>query len=126
MFTNDLQFITNNVKGIQSAQKRLKIFEHLKSKISPSGVMFLQETHSTIKDEKRWADEFKGKMFFSHGTSNSCGVAIGYFGSKAFVVKSELSDNHGRILLLNVKIDNQDYILINLYNANTEKEQLNT
>ena len=38
--------------------------------------MFLQETHSTTVDEKRQEDELKGKLFFSHGHSNSCKVAI--------------------------------------------------
>ena len=29
--------------------------------------MFLQETHSTVFDGKRWQDELKGKLFFSVG-----------------------------------------------------------
>ena len=37
-----------------------------------------------------------------------------------------MSDNSGRILILDVKIDDLTLILINFYNANTEKEQINT
>ena len=40
-------------------------------------MFFLQETHSSLADEKKWADEF----FFSHAKTNSCGVAIGYIGN---------------------------------------------
>ena len=39
-------FISNNVKGIRSSEKRLKIFEYLKNNIHYNGFVFLQETHS--------------------------------------------------------------------------------
>ena len=35
-----------------SSKKRLKQFEHFRSKLKPSGLPFLQETHSTIDCEK--------------------------------------------------------------------------
>ena len=41
----------------------------------------MQEIHSSLADEKKWADELKGRIFFSHGKTNSCGVAIGYIGN---------------------------------------------
>ena len=62
---------------MQNKDKRIKIFEYLKNNVIPSGLIFFQETHSTYKDEKKWADEFGNQLFFSHGTSNSCGVAVG-------------------------------------------------
>ena len=78
----DISFISNNVKGIQNSEKRIEIFEYVKNYVIPNGFVYLQETHSTVHDEKQWEDEFKGKLFFSHGKSNSCGVTIGYFGPK--------------------------------------------
>ena len=65
-------------------------------------------------------------MFFCHGKSNSCGVLIGFIGNKPFNVKNKISDDNGRILILEVNIDDSEFLLINLYNANTEKEQLST
>ena len=44
----NFNFLSNNIKGIQSFKKRLKRFEYLK----PCGLLFLQETHSTIDCEK--------------------------------------------------------------------------
>ena len=41
----------------------------------------LRKKNFSIADEKKWADELKGPIFFSHGKTNSCGVAIGYIGS---------------------------------------------
>ena len=47
-----MQFISNNVKGPQSLEKRINFFEYLKNCISNNGFMFLQETHSIVFDEK--------------------------------------------------------------------------
>ena len=52
MNSRNLKFISNNVKGIQKSEKRIKIFEYLKNSISPNGFIFLQETHSSVEDEK--------------------------------------------------------------------------
>ena len=73
-----LQFISNNVKGQQKSLKRIKIFEYLKTNLGSKWFLFLQETHSYLDDEKKWADELKGPIFFWHGKTNSCGVATGY------------------------------------------------
>ena len=71
-------FISNNVKSICSSEKRLKIFEYLKNNIHHNGFVFLQETHSLMQDEKKWKDDLEDPLFFSHGSTNSCGVAIGF------------------------------------------------
>ena len=39
-------------------------------------------------------------------------------------LKKEQTDKEGRILILDVSINDSEYILINLYNANTENEQI--
>ena len=36
-------------------------------------------------------------------------------------VKNKVNDNDGRVVILEATIDDSDYLLINLYNANTEK-----
>ena len=78
-------FISNNIKGIKASEKRLKLFEYLKNNINGNGFIFLQETHSLSNDELKWKDEFGGPLF-SHGKSNSCGVAIGYCDTEDFKV----------------------------------------
>ena len=37
-----------------------------------------------------------------------------------------MHDNDGRVQILNASINGSDYLLINFYNANTEREQLTT
>ena len=46
--------------------------------------MDIKQTHGSIDDEKRWCDVLNGNLYFSHGRTNSCGVAAGYVGSISF------------------------------------------
>ena len=64
------------------------------------------------------------ELFFSHGKTNSCVVAIGYTGKRSFKLLKNKNDESGRILILEAMIDDCVVILINLYNPNTEKEQV--
>ena len=63
-------------------------------------------------------------MHFSHGSSNSCGVLITFYGNQDITVKKKLSNKKGRVLALDVRIGDSDFLFINIYNANTEKEQV--
>ena len=86
----------------------------------------MQETHSSKDMEAKWREEFQGQLFFSHGKTNSRGVLTAFYGFQNISINKTMSDNSGRILILDVKIDDVTLILINFYNANTEKEQINT
>ena len=112
--TSGFNFLSNNVKGLQSSKKRLKIFQYFKNKISPKSILFLQETHYSKVTEKIWSDEFNGDLLFSHGKTNSCSVLVGFYGDINYFVKKKLSDNSGRILVLDVTINGTEYLLINL------------
>ena len=104
--------------------KKNKGLSILKNWISNNGFIFLQETHFTIYDEKKWQDELKGKLFFPHGHSNSCGVTIGFLGNMNFNVLNKIQDNDWRILILDIQVDGAAFLLIILYNANKERKQL--
>ena len=123
---SEITFISNNVKGIQNSVIRIKLFEYLKSYVTVNGFIFLQETHSYINDEVKWRDEFNGELFFSHEKTNSCGVAIGFYGSKTIEQTNKISDKSGRNLLVEATIDDTVFVLISIYNAHTESEQLET
>ena len=51
---------------------------------------------------------------------------ICFIGSKRLSIRNKLSGNNGCILILDIDIDDKNFILINLYNPNTEAEQLKT
>ena len=62
---NIITFASNNVKGIQTWQNRIKLFEYRKSYVTTNGSVFLE-------------DRFNVKSFFSHVKTNSYGVLVGY------------------------------------------------
>ena len=75
--------------------------QYFKDKIGSTGLLFLQETHSDSKVEQTWKEDFKDFT----GT---------------FIVKKQQTDKERRILILDVSINDSEYILINLYNTETE------
>ena len=119
-----LNFISNNVKGLQNSLKRIKIFEYLKKKLGSNGFLLLQETHSSLPDKKKWVDEYL--FFFSNSKTSYCGVATGYIGSNKVNVLDKKIDKNGRILILDVKVDESNFVLVNIYYPNTKTEQVAT
>ena len=86
--------------------------------------MFLLETHSTFNNENIWKNDFNIPVFYSHGTSQSCGVLIVFFGNLNFSVNKQVGDKNERILILDVNIDEIRYVLVNINNYNTEVERV--
>ena len=62
--------------------------------------------------------DFKGRLYQSNGTSNSRGVAIGIKKNVEFKLIDEYKDNEGRLLLINVEINNVIYTIRNIYAPN--------
>ena len=77
----------------------INLISYLKENISSNGILFLQETHFSSKDEMKWKIKFKGDLFFSHGKTNSCGVVIGYTGKRSFKLLKKKNDENGRFLI---------------------------
>ena len=50
----------------------------------------------------------------------------GYLGSNKIKVSKTKNDNQCRILIVDADTDEETFVLINLYNANTETEQIKT
>ena len=57
-------------------------------------------------------------MLFPCGKVNSC------CGKQSFELLNKFNDKSGRVLIIEVKIENELFLLINPYNANTENEEL--
>ena len=60
----------------------------------------------------------------SHSKTNV--VATGFRGKNPFNLIDQKSDENGRILRIEAKINEHNFIVINIYNSNTESEQLKT
>ena len=133
--TSNLNLVSCNVNGLKLSKKCIKMFEYLNNKIYNDGIVVLQETYSSENTENEWKNDFKGKLYFSHGTTSSRGVMIGFKTTKKFSVgkiskddngRKISKDDNGRILIIEALINDTSFVLVNLYNANTEPEQVKT
>ena len=70
----DFKLLSLNVRGIRSFEKRKGMFNWLRK--SGADICFLQETYSTKEVEIIWKKQWKGDMFFSHGSFHSKGVLV--------------------------------------------------
>ena len=110
IMNGNCNFISNNVKGIKASEKRLTLFEYLRN-INNNDFIFLQKTHSLSNVEQKWKEDCEGPLFFLHGKSNSCGVALGYCGAEAFKVVNTACDKNGRILILDAELNGTNFLL---------------
>ena len=62
-----------NVRGLANSKKRHSIFQYCRDR---ADICCLQETHSTQNLEHVWKAEWGGRIYFAHGTNDSCGVVI--------------------------------------------------
>jgi len=127
MYTFDFNVISNNVRGLRTnGIKRLSLFNRFKDTVKHKGFILLQETHSDNDIEKTWNEEFgnDNQLFFSHGSSNARGACIGVVGNFGQEITNKITDNNGRLIILEAKINDCKFIIVNIYNENTEAEQV--
>ena len=61
-------------------------------------------------------------IFLLEKLTNSCGVAMGYVRSKSFVLANQTADKNGCLFLIEAIVDDAKFVLINIYNSNTESQ----
>ena len=115
--------LSYNVKGLRDKLKRNKKFSYTKEKVK-NGIIMLQETHSEENDFVKWKKEFDGDIFLNHGTTNSRGTLIALTKGFNYDKISYTSDNEGRIQILALIFDEKRYLIVNIYNENTEQKQV--
>ena len=85
----------------------MKLFEHFGKLSTPTGFVFLQETHSSADVEKKWNDDLKIKFYF-------------------LTEKQKEIETTVCLLIIQAKVENEYFLLLNIYRANRESEQLST
>jgi len=116
-----LNLATINVNGFKDFFKRAKAYEIFRTK--NLDIIFLQETHAVSKQETiQWTNQWGGKAFWSLATSNgSKGTAILFRPNYDFSVKSYNFDQCGRLVVLDIVINNIEFRLISVYAPNIVK-----
>ncbi len=85
-----------------------------------NSIVLLQETHNTLEIENKWKAEWGGEIWFSHGTSNTNGVATLFPKGSDIVLRDKMVDLDGRLLVLQITLNNIDYTIINVYIPTTD------
>ena len=121
----DCRIYSFNVRGIRDKVKRGIVFRHLKRKY-PQGIYLLQETHCSVDVEQIWRLEWNGSLYFSHGTTDSCGVTILIYPGLDFDIVEVIKDDNGRFLAIKVKTNDEEFLICNCYAPTRDKllEQL--
>jgi exonuclease III len=122
--TSNLKIRSLNVRGIQCKDKRNLVFTEL-SKYS-NDIILLQETHSTVFDEKHFKNKWGPNIFFSHGESNSKGVCTIMPRNLPGTCELYHADLEGRLLIVKIKLHESEFFICNLYfpTSNHENDQL--
>ena len=114
----ELTVATFNVRGIRDVNKRRKIFNYLHKKTFD--IVCLQEVHSTKGQEKRIKTEWGGQALFSHGESNSRGVAILFKKGRRIDLINVERSAEGRWIKAQIKTGQNKLTIVNCYAPNTD------
>lgn len=109
-----------NVNGLRADAKRKDLFRYFKNR--KLDMVLLQETHSTPEDETIWLREWGGRIIFAHGLSQSKGVAILIRRDVPVEVLEIKTVFQGRFVLLEVKISEFTFLLVNFYGPNEDDD----
>ena len=115
---DELVICSLNVRGLSNPLERRETFRWLKMK--KYGIFFLQEVHCTKEKESLWTSEWGFTAFFSSFSSASAGVCILFNNNFQFEIIRQFSDQEGRYIIIDMKIDNKILILVNIYAPNND------
>ena len=91
--------------------------------IPNADIFFLQETYGTRDIENIWRKQWKGEMFFSHGSNHSWGALVLIRDNLDFKIHSTKVDSQGRYIFLEAYIQDSPYFLLNIYAPDKCSEQ---
>ncbi len=113
-----LRFVTWNVNGAGSREKKLKIFGQLKK--LQADVVLLQETHrpATATDQLK-TTEFPN-VFSACYNSKQRGVAILIHKNVNFTVLNTVIDPEGRFLIIKLSIFDKKLCIVSIYGPNVD------
>ena len=113
-----VNIVSFNVRDLANHQKRKNVLYFLKNKFYD--IICIQESHATKKVEKFWKTQFGGQILYANGESNARGVMImikRHVKTKIFSVNK---DSDGRILAVDLCVNNVRFVLCNIYAPNTD------
>jgi exonuclease III len=86
-----------------------------------NSIVYLQETFTTNGDMEYWKKSWPGPIFFSHGSTNSRGVAILLHQDLNVEIDNVVIDPNGRYLIIECCIADNNIALCNYYAPTSDK-----
>ena len=121
MASKRLSILTLNARGLRDSNKRSNLFYWLKLK--QADITFLQETYWTNDLTNKIKQEWAGELFLSPGTQHSKGTAILFKTNTSIKLLNKHISEDGRIILINVQIEDKTFTLVNIYAPNSTTER---
>lgn len=122
LFMESIKIGTININGGRNNSKRAALYELIQNK--HMDIIFLQETHSDLGNEVEWKMWWEGKIFLSHGSNLSGGVAILFSKRLNMTNISSYEIDEGRILIVQVELMGFPFLFINVYSPNNGAERV--
>ena len=116
MSASGLHLLTINAQGLRDIEKQNRFYTYIKQQ--KASIIFIQETHLTQEIENKFNNDSKWQSIHCHGSSQSRGVSIlidKKINAEVINIKREAD---GRALIVNIKINEFNYCLINVYAPN--------
>lgn len=111
-----LNFLTLNVRGLNSPVKRLKCLEYLKHK--NVDIAFVQETHLKSVDINRFQNKIYKVGAFSSAPNKTKGVLILVRRKLNLTLRASSSDSEGRFCYVTVMLNRSKICLASEYTPN--------
>ena len=102
--------------GINNFHKCRAIFTWCRKR--KADFIFLQETHSKEESEKQCMNKWGGKIYYSHGSPNSCGVAVLIRNGLNCTIQNTIIDPSGRFTAF--KVDIEDKVNMQIFQKLTQ------
>lgn len=112
-----LRIMSWNVNGLNSANKRRRVFHWIKKQ--KCDIIGMQETHIKRSDSKYIMNKYIGEEFYSLTDKKKRGVVT--YINKNLNPKKVFSDKQGRYIAMEITNQNEKNLIINLYAPNGSK-----
>lgn len=110
-----LKFVSFNGNGLNGPVKRKRVLTYLKK--LKTDIAFIQETHLTIHEHKKWRRDWVGQVFSSQLTQ-ARGIAILINKNIPITIQETINEPLGRYVLINCQMYSEHWTRLNLYAPN--------
>ena len=116
---DNLNIYSLNVNGLRDKSKCRTVLTYIKNNLK--GIIMLQETQTCTDIEDVWKEITQTACYFSHGKTDSRGVAILVTPNVDIYVSNIICDKDGRDILLETKREDSELNILNVYAPTKDK-----